>query len=76
MDRVKPAASLSADDAAYFRLCAGLGKRPGESLADAAARALRRTRGRRHMAARALLVAGDPWASIRGADRILRGVGP
>jgi hypothetical protein len=60
----------------YFSLCDALGKRPGESLHEAARRACHVTTGDVQRAAVAILlrrVAGDPWAALRLAHSRLRG---
>jgi hypothetical protein len=65
-----------ADHDAYFRVCDALGKKPNESLIDAARRAMWRTRGRKRRAARIIAGPVDGWPSILQADRVLRGVAP
>lgn len=60
----------------WCRVSDGLLRRPGETIADAAARCVRRCRGRRLRAAELLLKqpCPDPWARLRAVDRVLRGV--
>lgn len=64
------------DHDAYFRVCEAMGKEPGESLIDAARRAMWQTRGRKRRAARVISGPIDGWPAILQADRILRGVAP
>jgi hypothetical protein len=58
-------------------VCRGLGKLPGETLDERARICLRRCKGRKQLAAHALVSPGgspDPWERMRRAACILRGL--